>query len=304
MKTMVRVIAGLTALGLLWVLSVRSLQLGLYGWSIFVVFPAILGGLSSLLFRPATGPRAAGLGALTTTAAAFLLLLAAREGAICILMALPLVLPFGALGSWTVYQARSSRRAKRGLTVLLLLPIATLTWDGKAQPPVFVVKTKIEIAAPPEQVWKNVIAASTLPEPQEWYFRAGVGYPRSAHIDGSGAAATRYCEFSTGLLVEPVEVWDEPHILRFRVTQNPAPLREWSPYGAIETKHLHGYLVSKQGEFRLTEMANGRTLLTATTWYQHGLWPAEYWRRWSDAIIHRIHLQVLTHIRALAEEGR
>jgi len=49
-------------------------------------------------------------------------------------------------------------------------------------------------------------------------------------------------------------------------------------------------------------LADGHTLLEGTTRYQHGLWPAEYRRWWSDAIIHRIHLRVLTHIRALAEQ--
>lgn len=278
--------------------------MGLYGWSIFVVFPAMLGGLSALLIPPPTGSRAAGVGALTTTAAAFLLLLTGREGLICIVMALPLVVPLGALGGWVVYQARSSRRAKRGLTVMLLLPIATLTWDSKAQPPVFEVRTEVEVAAPPEEVWKHVVAFPPLPEPSEWFFRAGVAYPKRARIAGSGPGAIRYCEFSTGSFVEPIEVWDEPRLLRFRVTENPAPMREWSPYGAIQTTHLHGYLVSKQGEFLLTPLPNGHTLLTGTTWYQHGLWPAEYWRWWSDAIIHRIHLQVLNHVRTLAEQER
>ena len=31
------------------------------------------------------------------------------------------------------------------------------------------------------------------------------------------------------------------------------------------------------------------------------MWPAFYWRLWSDAIIHRIHLRVLNHIKELAE---
>jgi hypothetical protein len=79
-------------------------------------------------------------------------------------------------------------------------------------------------------------------------------------------------------------------------------MREWSPYH-IQPKHLDGYMVSKQGEFRLTPLANDRTLVEATTWYSHGLWPAEYWRWWSDAIIHRIHLRVLNHIRELAENS-
>lgn len=30
--------------------------------------------------------------------------------------------------------------------------------------------------------------------------------------------------------------------------------------------------------------------------YRHRLWPSAYWRLWSDAIIHRIHMRVLRHI--------
>jgi hypothetical protein len=185
--------------------------------------------------------------------------------------------------------------------MLLLLPSASLLWDVNAAPPIFEVHSAIEIAAAPETVWKYVVSFSDLPEPREWYFRLGLAYPERAHIEGSGAGAVRYCEFSTGPFVEPIQVWDQPHLLRFRVTQNPAPMHEWSPYTRLLPKHLHGYLVSKQGQFLLTPLPNGHTLLEGTTWYQHGLWPAEYWRWWSDAIIHRIHMRVLTHIRTLAE---
>jgi hypothetical protein len=31
------------------------------------------------------------------------------------------------------------------------------------------------------------------------------------------------------------------------------------------------------------------------------MWPAAYWRLWSDYLIHKIHLRVLTHIKTLAE---
>ena len=169
------------------------------------------------------------------------------------------------------------------------------------QAAVFEVRSAVEIAASPERVWKHVVSFSDLPEPEEWYFRAGVAYPRRARIVGSGAGAVRYCEFSTGPFVEPIQVWDEPRLLQFNVTANPEPMHEWSPYAKVLPKHLHGYLISKRGQFRLTALANGHTLLEGTTWYQHGLWPATYWRWWSEAIIHRIHLRVLNHIRTLAE---
>ena len=79
-------------------------------------------------------------------------------------------------------------------------------------------------------------------------------------------------------------------------------MHKWSPWGDVHPKHLAGYMVSKQGQFQLTRLPGNRTLLQGTTWYQHGLWPAAYWRWWSDAILHRIHLRVLTHIRTLAEQ--
>ncbi len=281
--------------------GVALLRAGIYGWTIFILLPVFLGGLASWLFRPTTAGRAAGLGALTVAAATCFLLLLGLEGLVCIVMALPLAAPLGAFGGWLAYWAESSRLAARSVTALLLLPPATLTWDAKAPPSVFQVRTQIVVAATPEQVWKHVITFSELPEPEEWFFRAGLAYPKRARIEGSGPGAVRYCDFSTGPFVEPIEVWDEPRLLRFRVTENPAPMHEWSPYAQIRPKHLQGYLVSKRGQFRLTRLSNGHTLLEGTTWYQHGLWPAEYWRWWSDAIIHRIHLRVLNHIRMLAE---
>jgi hypothetical protein len=42
-------------------------------------------------------------------------------------------------------------------------------------------------------------------------------------------------------------------------------------------------------------------MVEGTSWYPHGLEPGPYWRWWSDAIVHRIHRQVLGHIKHLAE---
>ena len=75
-----------------------------------------------------------------------------------------------------------------------------------------------------------------------------------------------------------------------------------TPYSHIHPPHLRGFLVSEGGQFLLTPLPNGGTRLEGTTWYQHGLWPSAYWRFWSDAIIHRIHLRVLTHIRDEVEK--
>jgi hypothetical protein len=184
--------------------------------------------------------------------------------------------------------------------MLLLLP-ASLTWDTHARPPVYEIHSAVTIAASPEQVWPHVVSFSEMPAPTEWFFRTGLAFPTRARIEGTGVGATRYCDFSTGPVVEPVEVWDPPRLLQFRVTENPPPMRELSLYSEVLPRHLHGYLISREGQFRLTRLPGNRTLLEGTSWYQHGLWPAEYWRWWSDAIIRRIHMRVLNHIRTLVE---
>jgi hypothetical protein len=301
MKKPGRYYAGLLLL-LLVIASSYALQHGgAYGWTVFVVLPFILGGLACWVFTPKTALGAAGIGALAICAASFSLLFVGLEGLGCIAMCIPLIAPLGSIGGLLVFWTMRIKVDPRSAAMLLLLPSATLAFDLKCPPTVFEVHSEVVVAATPEQVWNHVVTFSELPEPDEWFFRTGLAYPKRARIVGSGVGAIRYCEFSTGPFVEPIEVWDEPRLLAFRVTENPAPMREWSPYAEVLPKHLHGYLISKYGQFKLTPLSDGHTLLEGTTWYQHGLWPGEYWRWWSDAIIHRIHLRVLNHVRMLAE---
>jgi hypothetical protein len=296
-----RHLAGLLAAICVMAAGGLSLRFGVYGLTIFVLIPVFLGAIAVWTIRPQTARLAAVVGAAACLAACLSLFVFGIEGAICIAMAMPLALPLGAIGGLIAYYRMPVSAASGHAAIVLLLPAATLVWDVKARPPVFEVQTSIEIAAAPEIVWKNVVSFSDLEEPREWYFRSGIAYPKRAHIEGAGVGAVRYCEFSTGPFVEPIKIWNEPRLLRFSVTQNPEPMHEWSPYTLVLPKHLNGYMLSKQGQFLLTRLANGNTLLEGTTWYQHGLWPAGYWRFWSDAIIHRIHLRVLRHIKTLSE---
>lgn len=158
-----------------------------------------------------------------------LLMVFALDGMVCVIMALPIVLPLGCLGAWVGFLLQESPLQPTQGAVMLVLPLAAFTWDVNAPPPVFHVTSQIVVHATPEQVWKHVISFPRLPENRDWVFRTGLAYPTEAHIDGRGPGAIRKCEFSTGPFVEPITVWDEPRLLRFRVTHNPAPLEEWSP---------------------------------------------------------------------------
>ena len=105
-------------------------------------------------------------------------------------------------------------------------------------PLLFTCETSVVIDAPPEEVWRHVVSFSDLAPPTDWVFRTGLAYPIRARIEGTGVGAVRHCEFSTGAFVEPIEVWDEPRLLRFAVTSNPAPMKEWNPLFEIHPPHL------------------------------------------------------------------
>jgi uncharacterized membrane protein YhaH (DUF805 family) len=284
-----------------------------YGWGLFVALPFSTGLASVLLYgyhAPRGFPGCIGISTLAVALIGVLLMAAAIEGLVCILMAVPLAVPLAWIGGAVGYvmQRRPSpaQPAQPAPATLAMLVFAVPALMGleHAQPPaqdLFAVESVIDVNAPPAIVWQNVVAFAQLPEPEEWLFRAGVAYPTRAVIYGHGPGAVRHCQFSTGAFVEPIEVWDAPHRLTFRVISQPAPMEEWTPYEQVDPAHLHGFLQVERGEFRLIELPGGRTRLEGTTWYRHRVWPATYWRQWSDFAIHRIHLRVLRHIRRLSE---
>jgi hypothetical protein len=281
-----------------------------YGWSVFVALPFAQGMLAVWLIG-ARGGRVPSIGAslgvalLSLAVTAGLLAAFVVEGLICLAMAAPLAIPLalaGALAGRAIL-ALPPRRAAPVVLALLALPAGVLgaVPSGTLEAPRYAVVTRIVVDAPPARVWPHVIAFSPLPPPSERIFLAGIAYPQRARIVGTGPGAMRYCEFSTGAFVEPITAWEAPHRLAFGVVRNPPPMRELSLYGVeIPAPHLTNFLVADAGEFRLMPLPNGRTELVGTTWYRHHLYPAAYWRLWSDAIIHRIHLRVLNHVAQLS----
>jgi hypothetical protein len=180
MSPRARSLVGLVLLLILIFRGIALLQAGVYGWTIFILFPLGVGALATWVHRPPMGARAAGLGAIAVSAATCSLLLLGLEGLLCIVMCLPLAMPLGALGGWLAYNARSSNlTAQRGMTVLILLPAATLTWDTKVPPAEFEVRTAIVVAASPEEVWKHVVTISDMPKPSEWFFRNRASLPQA-----------------------------------------------------------------------------------------------------------------------------
>ena len=280
---------------------------GDYGWNLFIGIPFMQGLAAALLYgyrKPKSLRQCLSVTFISVMFLGLLILILAFEGLLCILMALPIALPLALLGAFMGYhiQRRTSNGVPAAILVFAILPLGGwIESHGHQQPQLVPVTTTIIIDRPKQEVWNQLVAFNDMHEPKEWLFRTGIAFPIRAIIEGKGVGSIRRCQFSTGDFVEPITVWNEPSLLRFSVQKMPPPLVEWSFYNDLQLPHLENYFVSEKGQFKLTTLANGQTVLEGTTWYRHRIWPRVYWRLWSDYILHAIHLRVLNHIKHEAE---
>ena len=157
---------------------------GIYGVTLFAIIPTLGGMLGAAVYRARTRTQAAvaGLSACVVATSAFLLL--GLEGIICILMTLPSSLLFGSLGGLLYLRMVTGATAKMRAG-LLVLPLS-MGYDTAAQPPVYEVTSIIEINAPAERVWRNIVSFPGLAEPEEWHFKTGIAYPTGTRLNGTG----------------------------------------------------------------------------------------------------------------------
>ncbi|HYG17203.1 MAG TPA: hypothetical protein VEC12_15710 [Bacteroidia bacterium] len=287
----------LTLLGIYWI--------GSYGIALFILIPFFIGACSTILYgrgRAITRRAASKIGFLTLGIFTAGLLFFAIEGIICIAMVAPIAVLLTWIGSLAGLAILNKMPDNSTTPLLILVGIIPLTAfaENVQQPELSAVTTSIEIDASPQTVWENVIEFPPLEDPEEFIFKTGIAYPINAKIDGKGVGAVRHCNFTTGSFVEPVTIWDEPHLLKFDVAEWPEPMKELS-FWDVDAPHLHDYFVSKTGQFKLTALPNGKTLLEGTTWYSHNIRPAIYWQLWSEYIVHKIHKRVLNHIKVISE---
>jgi hypothetical protein len=276
-----------------------------YGGWLFIVTPFAVGASTAYLYnrgRQVTPGETVSLVLMTALMAGITLFLVALEGAICLVMAMPLAIPLALLGGMVGRWAATSgpRQTSPAMFMLLALPL-TAAIEPASGHVMHEVRSSVIIDAAPDAVWPHVVAFREIPDPTDWVFRAGVAYPVRARIDGSGVGAVRYCVFSTGSFIEPITQWEPGRRLSFDVADSPAPMNELSLYRHVSPPHLHGYLRPKRGEFRFISLADGRTRLEGSTWYEIEMAPEAYWQMFSDALIHRIHQRVLDHIKQEVE---
>jgi uncharacterized membrane protein YhaH (DUF805 family) len=284
---------------------------GNYGLTLFISLPFVMGYLAVVIYgrtQQADSGDVLGVVSLSLLLTCAGITAIAVEGIICLLMATPLawlMAMFGGFLAMFIHGRANSPQATPSMFAMMLVSLPVLLGvEHVAPPPVprFQVHTTIEIAAPPEVVWKRLIEFPPLTTATEWPFRLGIAYPIEARITGEGLTADRECRFSTGSFKEPILAWEPGKHFAFAVSDEPLLMKETSPYKNIHVRHLEDHdFQPERADFILVRLPNGGTRLEGTTTYQNKMWPAMYWRLWTDAIIHSIHNRVFHHVKDLAE---
>ena len=284
---------------------------GSYGWTLFTLVPVVMGFIAACVYgisEPRSSISCVSVALASVVLGGLAILGFAIEGAVCLLMAAPLALPLAALGGWLGYLVQrrtvlSAQTPQIAGALLLFLPFMMYGEQRtRTEARQIAVSTSVSIHAPAERVWTSVIHLASVPKPDSVIFLS-VAYPIKTTLEGTGTGAHRRCVFSTGSIVEPIEVWNPGRELRFSVIAQPPLMRELSPYSEVHPAHLKlEYLRSREGQFMLSRQADGSTLLTGTSYYESRLWPGAYWQIWTDMIAHEVHRIVLQEIKRKAEE--
>lgn len=287
---------------------VSALIFGSYGYGVFLVSPFLMGLVTAGVANARAdldGGETIGLVAATSFLGGLALVVTALEGIGCIIMAAPLGICMAIIGGMLGREAGRSGRHGGGqmASSVAILPIVVAI--EAVFPPFarFETVQSIEVAAPPDRVWKAIVRMETITEPVSLIHHVGIAYPVRGRVFGEGVGALRYGDFSTGTAVERVTAWEENRKLTFVVLKDIPGLRELSPYRHVHAPHVHGYFTTRETSFELIPRAGGVTEVVERTSHQLKLDPALYWLPFARYMVDTNNARVLRHIKAQAERS-
>lgn len=234
--------------------------------------------------RPAT----AGVAALNSLLSCLGAVLFLREGAICLLMAFPLLWCFMSLG---VAVGHHFWRKNPFLGVSLVPLFLILVWAEATHPQTqtFAVSTEFHSRASPAALWKYTANYPRNPHPpQFWLYKIGVPMP----LQSTGRAVVggrRDCLLSGGVSIgEKIVVAQPNRRLEFVIDRQP------------QHPEIVHHFVLERGRIELLPDGRGGTVLRGTSWYRLNVAPTAYFDWWSAAIVHRTHTRVFGWMDELA----
>jgi len=229
--------------------------------------------------------------------------LVGAEGAICIVMALPVMLAFSTIGG--LIAASRIGRAPAALPMLALLPYVVMPLEHGRSSPVKIVSTvtSIDIDAPPATVWPLVISVDSItPSERRTALFSVIGFPEpiAATLDHPGLGGVRTATFEHGIVFrESIVDWQPERRLRFTIAPDSIPATTLDPHVTIGGP----YFDVLTGTYDLAPVGN-RTRLTLTSEHRVSTRFNVYAGWWANRIMRSIQSNILNVLRDRAERGR
>jgi hypothetical protein len=156
-----------------------------------------------------------------------------------------------------------------------------------------VVVDELIVNASAAEIWKHVVAFPKITAPPTyWLNRIGLPAPSETTCAGEFVGADRACIFTNGLVFkERVSEIEPARLLTFDIVEQP------------RDPELLGHLDLHRGQFELRRNADGTTTLIGRSWYTLHVRPHWYFDWWTRDITREVHLRVMRHIKALAENA-
>ena len=257
-----------------------------YGWAFFLLLPVVTG--FAIGAYPNRDWATVGM-----VVGAFFFLLGilsmGLEGLVCVLMALPLILPPLFLGAVIAHLVRRYQVIKRlDSSPLLLLPFLVFlmgaAWEnsGRAQPEIREVRTEIVLPYTPQEVYDAIKSVDTLDAEKPFLLRVGLPVPQKCVLEREAVGAKRTCYFDGGQIVEQVTELEPGRILRMNVTD----------YRVLGMK----WLQFREAIYTFEPLPGRQTKLTRITTYSSALHPQMYWEPLEKWGIEQEHQYVFSNL--------
>ena len=279
---------------------------GEYGYGLFVLLPTTVGFLFALILSRDTYRSMKTLAkqtALLGLVFCFCFIFLGVEGLMCIVMALPVVIPLMLLGAWIAFMVQKKvwLKAIAPMFFLFANPVA-LFYDTNIQEfETRTVVTQRTIHASDTKIWNTMMQPFEFGKADYLFLKRGVSYPTEIKVQQIAGQNYLVCQYSNGHTNARIDSMKENQLLHFSIDTGIVSMKETSIYPNIEPKHIRSKLAVNYGEFRLTKINDSTTVLTATTEYCYKVGPKEYWSIWSDYLFNKMHEHVLERIAAKTE---
>lgn len=247
-------------------------KLAAYGIGIFCILPTVIGFTTGIYSRKFLSY----IGIITGFLCIFLLLIGAGEGIFCILMALPVIFAFVALGYLLGFWVKKSKDLSKNSPKVIVLPILVIVLSiigekffGGSEIKNSVT-TSLTLPYPKEIIYKNIIAVDTVDIEKNIFQKMGLPTPRKCILTEEKIGGLRICEFEEGKIIETIKELKAGELLRMDITSSDITMN---------------WLKFDEDIYTIKDNTDNTSTITRTTTFFSDLKPRFYWKYIEDITI-------------------